>query len=170
MKTRARTRDSRFYTKAERDVSNPEVRAWLSRIFVKPLILNFREPIVLVLNTYLALVYALLFAALESYRVVFVDIYGFSSGQEGLTFIAGYIGFAISQLIYSIWYWKYQAPEFNEEGKMKPERRIIPAFFAAFTIPVGLFWYGWSAEARLHPAMAIIGGTTLHLRRSIFSG
>jgi hypothetical protein len=42
-------------------------------------------------------------------------------------------------------------------GELKPEYRLPPMFIAAVTIPVGLFWYGWSAHAHLHYMMPIIG-------------
>lgn len=154
--------DDRYHTKGEVGVAKRTTGAWMERLFVKPITLNFKEPIVLVLNSYLALVYALLFAALESFRIVYVDIYGFTPGQEGLTFIAPFVGFVLSQAIYFAWYQKYQEPEF-EQGTMKPERRLLPAFCAAFTIPIGLFWFGWSAQAKVHPAMPIIGGKSIYL-------
>lgn len=30
-------------------------------------------------------------------------------------------------------------------------------FVGSVLVPIGLFWYGWSAEARLHWIMPIIG-------------
>lgn len=159
---RMKSGDDRYHTKGEVGVAKRTTGAWMERLFVKPITLNFKEPIVLVLNSYLALVYALLFAALESFRIVYVDIYGFTPGQESLTFIAPFVGFVLSQAIYFAWYQKYQEPEF-EQGTMKPERRLLPAFCAAFTIPIGLFWFGWSAQAKVHPAMPIIGGKPIYL-------
>lgn len=42
-------------------------------------------------------------------------------------------------------------------GEMKPEFRIPPLIPAVFFLPIGLFWYGWSAESELHWIMPIIG-------------
>jgi len=42
-------------------------------------------------------------------------------------------------------------------GVGKPEMRIPALFFGSFFVPVGLFWYGWSAQAKLHWIMPIIG-------------
>lgn len=81
-------------------MSESTTSACSRRIFIKPLTLNFREPIVLVLDCYLALGYSLLFAQLETYRLVFSGIYGFPAGQEGLTFLACYVGFVIAQILY----------------------------------------------------------------------
>lgn len=40
---------------------------------------------------------------------------------------------------------------------MKPEFRIPPLIPAVFFLPIGLFWYGWSADKQLHWIMPIIG-------------
>lgn len=52
---------------------------------------------------------------------------------------------------------KYTEPQFNENGEIKPEKRLPPAFFGAFCIPVCLFWFGWSARPSIHWIMPIIG-------------
>lgn len=43
--------------------------------------------------------------------------------------------------------------------KGRPEFRIPSMFVGSLLIPVGLFWYGWSAQARLHWIMPDIGIT-----------
>jgi hypothetical protein len=40
----------------------------------------------------------------------------------------------------------------------KPEYRIPALLIASIFVPIGLLWYGWSAQARLHWIMPIIGG------------
>ncbi|KAL1740699.1 hypothetical protein HDZ31DRAFT_67686 [Schizophyllum fasciatum] len=41
-------------------------------------------------------------------------------------------------------------------GVGKPEFRIPSLIFGSFFIPVALFWYGWSADAKMHWIMPII--------------
>lgn len=43
--------------------------------------------------------------------------------------------------------------------KGRPEFRIPSMFVGSLLIPIGLFWYGWSAQARLHWIMPDIGIT-----------
>ena len=43
---------------------------------VRPITLNFREPMVFLLNLYIALIYGLLYIWFESFPIVFVQIYG----------------------------------------------------------------------------------------------
>lgn len=42
-------------------------------------------------------------------------------------------------------------------GEMKPEYRLPVMFLGGVSVPIGLFWYGWSAEANLHYMMPIVG-------------
>lgn len=40
---------------------------------------------------------------------------------------------------------------------MKPEWRLPPMVPGAVMVPIGFFWYGWSAEKTVHWIMPIIG-------------
>lgn len=42
-------------------------------------------------------------------------------------------------------------------GEMKSEYGLLPMIFGTPCIPIGLFWYGWSAEAHTHWIVRIIG-------------
>lgn len=54
--------------------------------------------------------------------------------------------------------------------------RIPALFFGSFFVPIGLFWYGWSAQAKIHWIMPIIGSgifgfgmmTTLYVFANLF--
>ena len=56
------------------------------------------------------------------------------------------------------WYLhRYVEPQFNENGELKPEKRLPPAFVGGFCIPICLFWFGWSARPDIHWIVPIIG-------------
>ena len=54
---------------------------------VRPITLNFKEPIVFLLKLYIALIYGLLYIWFESLPIVFEGIYHFELGQEGLALV-----------------------------------------------------------------------------------
>ena len=58
---------------------------------IRPITLNL-EPIVFLLNLYIALIYGLLYIWFESFPIVFIDTYGFDLSQEGLAFIGILVG------------------------------------------------------------------------------
>lgn len=123
---------------------------------VRPFTLNFVEPMVFLLNLYIALIYALLYTWFESFPIVFNEIYGMSLGISGLAYLGLLVG-AIIVVPPFFWYLhKYTEPQFNESGDLQPEKRLPPAFVGGFAIPICLFWFGWSA-GQTHWIVPIIG-------------
>lgn len=159
-----RTRRLRKLTGNDKLISEPELigkdmtgKDIAMMTLVRPFTLLFTEPIVFALDLYIALIYGLLYIWFESFPVVFVDIYGFSLGMEGLAFLGILIGVFVV-LPPFVWYQhKYVEPKFNENGELKPELRLPPSFVGAFAIPICLFWFGWSSRPDIHWIMPIIG-------------
>lgn len=128
-------------------------------ILIRPFTLSFTEPICFLLNLYIALIYALLYLWFESFPIVFIGIYKFTGGTVGLAFLGILIGAFITIPPFFWYIHKYMEPQFNENGEIKPELRLVPAFVGAFFIPVCLFWFGWSARPSVHWIMPIIGSS-----------
>ncbi|OCT44444.1 Caffeine resistance protein 5 [Cladophialophora carrionii] len=124
---------------------------------VRPFSLSFTEPMVFLLNIYIALIYGLLYIWFESFPIVFSEIYGFSLGLEGTAFLGILVGVFVV-LPPFVWYQrKYIEPKFNDKGELQPEWRLPPSFVGAFCIPICLFWFGWSSRPDVHWIMPIIG-------------
>jgi len=98
------------------------VTAW--ETLVRPFVLNV-EPIVLALNLYTSLIYALLYTWLESFSVVFEGVYGFKTGQEALSFLGLLVGalIAIPPFFFHLRY--YLEPRFNAKNEIDPEERLL---------------------------------------------
>jgi DHA1 family multidrug resistance protein-like MFS transporter len=124
---------------------------------VRPFELSFLEPICLCLNLYIALIYGLLYVWFESFAIVFEGIYGFNLGEEGLSFVGILVGAFVVIPPFFLYLWKVQEPQFNENGEIKPEKRLPPAMVGAFCIPICLFWFGWTSRPSVHWIVPIIG-------------
>ncbi|KXN81467.1 hypothetical protein AN958_04548 [Leucoagaricus sp. SymC.cos] len=126
----------------------------------RPIVLLFRSFICFILSLYTALVYGIYYLLFSTFGDLFGETYGFGAGVGGLTYLGLGIGFATATIIGSklgeAWYHPPQLAAKNG-GVGKPEMRIPAMFVGSFFIPVGLFWYGWSAQAKLHWIMPIIG-------------
>ena len=59
---------------------------------IRPITLNFLEPMVFLLNLYIALIYGILYIWFESFPIVFTGIYRFNLSEEGLAFIGILLG------------------------------------------------------------------------------
>lgn len=151
------TGNDKLMTQAEIDFQHVTAAKVAKMTMIRPFVLTFQEPVVLLLNVYLALVYGLLFIWFESFPLVFEGIYGFNLGETGLAFLGILVG-ALVAIPPFLWYIRaVQEKQFNEKGEIKPEKRLPPAMVGAFFIPICLFWFGWSARPSIHWIMPIAG-------------
>jgi len=124
---------------------------------VRPFTLNFTEPMVFLLNLYIALIYGLLYIWFESFVVVFVDIYHFGLGEEGLAYVGILVGAFVVIPPFFTYLYLVLEPQFDEDGQVQPEKRLPPCFVGAFCIPICLFWFGWSSRPDVFWIVPIIG-------------
>ncbi|KAI9430829.1 putative caffeine resistance protein 5 [Lactarius indigo] len=128
-------------------------------ILIRPFALNFQEPIVLVLNIYIGLIYALLYIWFESFPIVFIGIYHWREQMLGLSFLGIFVGVFILIPPFFAYLYYVQEPKYNEKGELKPEERMPIAIVGAFIVPVCLFWFGWTSRASVHWIVPIMGSS-----------
>lgn len=128
-------------------------------VLIRPFTLTFTEPICFFLNVYLALIYGLLYLWFESFPLVFMGIYHFTPGLNGLAFVGILIGALASMVPFFYYHYKRIEPQYSATGELRPEIRLQPALVGAFLIPICMFWFGWSARPSVHWIMPIIGST-----------
>jgi MFS transporter, DHA1 family, multidrug resistance protein len=146
-------------SQAEIDAANTTSKERLVDALVRPLTLNFQEPIVFALNLYIGLIYALLYIWFESFPIVFLGIYHFKPQLLGLSYIGILIG-TLAVVPPFFLYLKYvQEPKYSKTGSLKPETRMPVAIFGAFILPICLFWFGWSSRSDVHWIVPIIGSS-----------
>ncbi|PYH63521.1 MFS transporter [Aspergillus vadensis CBS 113365] len=152
------TGNSNYRCEAEIEVANMKKKDIIFEALVRPFQLCFFEPIVLVMNLYIALIYGILYIWFEAFPIVFSEIHGFNTGESGLAFLGILISTcAITIPCYFWWKWKYQAKHFDENWNITPERQLPPACVGCFALPISLFWFGWTGQfASVHWIVPII--------------
>jgi DHA1 family multidrug resistance protein-like MFS transporter len=122
----------------------------------RPLEMTVKEPIVLAIDLYVGLTYAILYSYFESYPLVFHVGYGWSLGMAGLPLIALTIGGMLSYVVYCIWSIKVWEPQYvAAKGRLVPEAYLPLSLYGAWCYPICLFWFAWSAN-RTHWASPMI--------------
>ncbi|TKX23967.1 MFS transporter-like protein 65 [Elsinoe australis] len=124
----------------------------------RPWILLFKEPIVLLLTIYMAIIYGVLYMLFSAFPIVYQQGRGWSQGIGGLAFLGVAVGmiFAVS---YSIWDNKRFVKINHEHGGFAPpEARLPPAIIGAVSIVVGLFWFAWTNSPSVHFMASISAG------------
>jgi len=137
------------------DISQKEI---FTRAFVRPMKLLFKSPIVLITSIYVGLVYGYTYLLFTSFSSLYSDIYGFSQGAVGLCFLGYGIGCTIGLVTFGAYSDKLcKRLSQRGSGVWKPEHRLPPLVPGSLIVPIGLFWYGSSAQAAIHWIMPIIG-------------
>ncbi|TFK72092.1 multidrug resistance protein 4 [Pluteus cervinus] len=124
----------------------------------RPVIILFGSFICFILSLYMAFLYGIYYLMFTTFAEFFSTTYGFSPGIGGLTYLGLGFGFILATFFGAYFadkVYKYLADK--NGGKGKPEMRIPALFVGSIFVPIGLFWYGWSAQAKLHWIMPIIG-------------
>jgi MFS family permease len=114
------------------------------------------SPIVCLLSLFLAINYGYLYLLFATMATTFQGDYHFSTGSTGLSYLGLGVGSLIGLVCISILSDKI-AYRRLARGKYKPEHRLIPMILGTPFLPIGLFWYGWSAQADAHWILPILG-------------
>ncbi|KAJ7483888.1 multidrug resistance protein 4 [Mycena galericulata] len=124
----------------------------------RPAILLFGSPVCFMLSLYMAFLYGIYYLMFTTFDTLFIDTYGFNTGTSGLTYIGLGFGFILATAFTAKWGNNiYLYLEKENGGKAEPEMRIPAVVLGSLFVPIGLFWYGWSAAAKIHWIMPIIG-------------
>ncbi|KAG2065935.1 multidrug resistance protein 4, partial [Suillus decipiens] len=162
-----RLRREQRYTDLERAVTvhptfamNKWAYLWMS--IKRPIMIMTHSFICFMLSLYMALIFGIYYMMFTTFPDLFSNVYHFSVGIGGLS----YIGLGVGLLSTTIFgaricnkIYLYLAAK--NGGKGKPEMRVPALIFGSLIIPVGLLWYGWSAQAKVHFMMPIIGTAIL---------
>ncbi|KAI5244195.1 MFS multidrug transporter [Aureobasidium subglaciale] len=155
-KLRKETGDDRYQTVQER--ANLTLPTALKRGLSRPFILIGTQPIVQCLGLYMAYLYGLYYLVLGHFSDLWVEEYHESRGISGLNYISLGLGPIIGAQISALFNDRiYRNLKQKNNGVGRPEFRLPLMFAGSLLVPIGLFWYGWSAQAHTHWIVPNIG-------------
>jgi hypothetical protein len=147
----------------------------LRSAIVRPCRLLITKPIVRVIAIFIAYVYGLMYLALSTFQAVWVEEYGQRPAIASLNYISLAMGFGLATQICApvndrvslapamlvptnalIWQ-IYANLKAQNGGLGLPEFRVPLMIPGAILVPLGLIWYGWSIQYRLHWIMPNFG-------------
>lgn len=133
---------------------------------LRPMKMLVTEPIVIFLSLYVAYSFAVVFSFFGSIPYVFLVVYDFDRRDTGLVFLGLGLGcvLAIPTYVYldkitymKEWHKKNDGLAVADHVNIAPEHRLWPAMIGGLGLPVGLFWYGWTANKDVHWIVPILG-------------
>ena len=119
------------------------------------------EPIVTFVCLYVAVNFGILFSLYAAIPYAMELIYGFNTEQANLVFFSVVIGSLLGFITVFICDAKFYQPQlrYNCLNKALPEYRLPAAMIGSFGLPLGLFWYAWTAKSDISwasPVLAIL--------------
>ncbi|KAF4995488.1 hypothetical protein FGRMN_5109 [Fusarium graminum] len=124
----------------------------------RPWILLFKEPIVLLLSIYMAIVYGTLYMLFGAFPIVYQQNRGWNAGVGGLAFMGIMVGM-LSAIAYTIPQNKrYIRIEKEHGGFAPPEARLPSCLIGSVCLPIGLFWFAWTNDKSIHWIVSIAAG------------
>ncbi|KAF5615591.1 major facilitator superfamily transporter [Fusarium tjaetaba] len=123
----------------------------------RPTVMFLTEPILFLLSLYMAFIYGILYLDFTAYPFVFQQTRHWDTGISGLSFLGIGAGMAIATAaspyinrVYGIYVKKLGGP--------RPEARLPHLILLSWLVPLGLFWFAWTADPSIHWASCIISG------------
>lgn len=128
---------------------------------VRPIRMLFLEPIVGAICLYVAAEFGTLFSFFAGVPYTFGITYHFTIEESGLVFVSLVIGCIlglVTILLCDVLLYRKQIPKYPIH-RVPPEHRLYPAMIGSIGLPIGLFWFAWSARKDISwavPAAAMI--------------
>lgn len=139
------TGDKRYFTAKSKEESKLTIKSIAINALWRPIEIIVKEPIVLALDSYLALAYGTFYLFFEAFPIVFLRVHHFTTVELGLS----YLGFVASSFIaygVSLSFFRLFLPPIIKKGKFTPEKLLILAMWVCWCGPAALFLFGWTAS------------------------
>ncbi|KAJ5767111.1 uncharacterized protein N7511_004727 [Penicillium nucicola] len=149
----------RFLSQSEIDQRNMRVSDVAVDALIKPLEITIKDPAVLFVQIYTAIIYGIYYSFFEVFPLVYPVDYGMNLGQIGLVFLCIMVSCILGILLYVGYIHYWMNPRIRRLGFPAQEERLIPALLASFGPTIGLFVFAWTARASIHWIVPTIGIT-----------
>ncbi len=161
------------------------IKAFVTSTIVRPLHMLTTEPLVGYICLYTGFQFALLYTFVVASPWVFATVYSFSLSAQGLSFLGLVTGCCIAPFfIVAIDRFMYQPrlvglrndPDPAQQApSLPPEARLFGALYGSIVLPVGLFWFAFTATPSIHwlvpvaaQALTILGSILIYVPCSFF--
>lgn len=116
------------------------------------------EPMVTCMCIYLSFIYGLLFMFLEVYPIVFRDKRHFSPVISTLPYLGLLVGVLVAVVINILNNPLYIKAVEKNKGRPVPEARLPPMIIGGVFLCAGIFWFGWTANPKIHWIVPTVAG------------
>ncbi|PKY03243.1 MFS general substrate transporter [Aspergillus campestris IBT 28561] len=155
-KQRKETQNPKWWTRYD---GEKDLKSLLKTSLSRPFMMIITEPICLFWDTYVAIVYAILYLCFVAYPIAFHQERGWSPGTSGLSFtgigVGVLIAIAMEPLFRKVINLHRKSPE---TGTVPPEAMVSIICFGATLLAIGQLWFAWTCTPNVHWIAPILAG------------
>ncbi|KAI1623162.1 putative MFS multidrug transporter [Exophiala viscosa] len=148
----------KFYTTKIDQEQHVDVKMRIKAALTLPWALLFREPIVLLLTIYMAVVYGTLYLCFAAFPIIFQEGRGWSAGLGGLPFLGIMVGMFIGVAVIIFDNKRYSRLHDETGGFVPPEVRLPPCIIGGVFTIVGLAWLAACTSPSIPWIVPILAG------------
>lgn len=115
------------------------------------------EPVVLLINVYIGLLYSIMYLWFEAFPIVFYQMYGFTLVEMGVTYCCIMVGIMIGAAVYIPIIYRAFTKKMLAGEEVTPEVFLPAAIGGAIVMPIGLAIFAWTANPTTHWIAPLIG-------------
>ncbi|KAJ6127525.1 major facilitator superfamily domain-containing protein [Penicillium sp. IBT 18751x] len=149
----------KFMSQSEIDQRNMRFSDVTVDALLKPLEITIKDPAVLFVQIYTAIIYGIYYSFFEVFPLVYPVDYGMNLGEIGLVFLCILVACLLGIAVYFSYIYFWMNPRIKKYGMPVQEARLTPALVAAVGPTIGLFLFAWTARASIHWIVPTIGIT-----------
>ena len=158
----------------------------MTKTVIRPVHMLTTEPIVGFVCLYASFQFALLYTFVVASPYVFLTVYRFSLPEQGLSFLGFLTGviispiptFALDRRVYRAKFAEFEQAMKNSNAgtaEFPPEHRLYGAMIGSGILPIGLFWFAWTARVDIHwicpivaQAVTILGSLLIYISANLY--
>ncbi|CAK7898518.1 multidrug resistance protein 1 [[Candida] anglica] len=154
---RALTQNENIVSAGEIENMNVTTKEMVVKTLWRPIEISLFEPVVLLINLYISMVYSVMYLWFEAFPIVFIEIYHFNLIEMGVAFVGILIGVLVAAVVYIPITYRTFTIKALAGKETVPESFLPLAIFGSVCMPIGLFIFGWSATTSAHWMGPIMG-------------
>jgi DHA1 family multidrug resistance protein-like MFS transporter len=129
----------------------------LKEILWRPIVIGVTEPVVLMINLYLGVLYAIIYLWFEAFPILFHEVKGFSVMALGVSYMSTMIGVVIGSVIYGFMVYSSFTKPLLRGDPLTPEVFTPVAMVGSILLPIGILIAGWTGTKDIHWIVPLIG-------------
>ncbi|KAH7020579.1 major facilitator superfamily domain-containing protein [Ilyonectria destructans] len=151
------TGSQKLMSQSEIDQSHMTVSGITIDALIKPLEITLKDPAVMFVQVYSAIVYGIYYSYFEVFPLVYPVFYDMNLGQVGLVFLCIVIGCIVAILAYGSLLYFVVTPRIKKVGMGPQENVLLPGLPSSFGPTIGLFLFAWTARTSIHWIVPTVG-------------